>query len=65
MLPRTVSDQDRVCFVCRLPDCDQGDPRCPFCATDPVTAVIRQFERALYDQVRRAARQIMMEVGRG
>ena len=25
-----LSEQDRYCFACPLPECDQADPRCPF-----------------------------------
>jgi len=25
-----LSEQDRYCFECPLPECDQADPRCPF-----------------------------------
>jgi hypothetical protein len=30
VLIRELSDTDRLCFRCPLPECDEDDPRCPY-----------------------------------
>lgn len=57
-----LSDLDRVCFECLLPECDQKDPRCPH--NDDQSSAKRVYDMA-FKSVRRevgfAVEQILEE----
>ena len=44
-LPTELSAEDRVCFTCPLPECDQRDARCPFNDDRSATKQDRRIEK--------------------
>ena len=62
-----LSEQDRYCFECPLPECDQQDERCPFSYSqsqrrrNQIAKVIRRARQGWERAVDEAAAQIWAE----
>ena len=53
-----LSEQDRYCFECPLPECDQKDPCCPF--NDDKSSTKRAYDLA-YKAARREVEKAVRE----
>ena len=59
-----LSEQDRYCFECPLPECDQKNPRCPF--NDDKSSAKRAYDlayKAARREVEKAVTAIVAERG--
>ena len=55
-LIRELDEDDRVCFDCPLPECDQLDARCPFCERNQRNADYQMVWKMLNRELRKAER---------
>jgi len=57
-LPRPDAVEVALCTNCTLPECDQSDPRCPFCDADPVSPIMLRAEATIWVYVKSLRKQV-------